>query len=63
MKPWKSLSESRNEQMMELKASLSKIEEMKKKIEELEMALQNCQNRIESLEVNEGRWKEELHYS
>ncbi|MFQ6654736.1 hypothetical protein Gotur_025595 [Gossypium turneri] len=47
---------------IELKASLSKIEEMKQRIEELETALQNCENRIKHLEANENRNKEQLHY-
>ncbi|MFQ6665345.1 hypothetical protein Gotur_032112 [Gossypium turneri] len=40
---------------IELRASLSKIEEMKKRIEELEMALQNCEIRIKCLEASESR--------
>ncbi|MFQ6634449.1 hypothetical protein Gotur_012347 [Gossypium turneri] len=47
---------------MELRASLSKIEEMKERIEELEMALRNCDIRIEYLEANEDRQNEQLHY-
>ncbi|KAK5833812.1 hypothetical protein PVK06_017671 [Gossypium arboreum] len=47
----------------ELKASLSKIEEMKGKIEELEMALQSCEMRIGFLEANEEQWKGQLHHS
>ncbi|MBA0729371.1 hypothetical protein Golax_022940 [Gossypium laxum] len=35
---------------------------MKKRIEELETALQNCEIRIEYLEANEDRNKEQLHY-
>ncbi|XP_040966397.1 tropomyosin-1, isoforms 9A/A/B-like, partial [Gossypium hirsutum] len=46
----------------ELRASLSKIEEMKRRIEELEMTLQNCESRIEFLEVSEERQNEKLHY-
>ncbi|MFQ6653257.1 hypothetical protein Gotur_024747, partial [Gossypium turneri] len=38
---------------IELKASLSKIEEMKKRIEELEMVLQNCEIQIKHLKVLE----------
>ncbi|MFQ6622650.1 hypothetical protein Gotur_001910, partial [Gossypium turneri] len=45
---------------MELRASLSKIEEMKERIEELESALQNC--RIEYLKTNEDRQNEQLHH-
>ncbi|MBA0880116.1 hypothetical protein Goshw_026451, partial [Gossypium schwendimanii] len=48
--------------VVELKASLSKIEEMKSKIEELEAALQNCEVRIEYLEAKEGHQNEQLHY-
>ncbi|MBA0787111.1 hypothetical protein Gotri_026520 [Gossypium trilobum] len=33
---------------MELKARFGKIEEMKERIEELEMALRNCEIRIEN---------------
>ncbi|MBA0781541.1 hypothetical protein Gotri_002461 [Gossypium trilobum] len=39
----------------ELRASLSKIKEMKERIEELEITLQNCEIRIEYLEANEDR--------
>ncbi|MFQ6657470.1 hypothetical protein Gotur_027131 [Gossypium turneri] len=49
--------------VVELKASLNKIEEMKGKIEELESALQSCELRVELLKVNEERWKEQLHHS
>ncbi|MFQ6622649.1 hypothetical protein Gotur_001910 [Gossypium turneri] len=42
------------------RASLSKIEEMKERIEELESALQNC--RIEYLKTNEDRQNEQLHH-
>ncbi|XP_040951544.1 tropomyosin-like [Gossypium hirsutum] len=49
--------------MIELKASLCKIEEMKKRIEELENTLQNCGQRIEFLEGNEEHWKEQLYHS
>ncbi|MBA0636101.1 hypothetical protein Godav_022382 [Gossypium davidsonii] len=52
---------SRNS-VVELKASLSKIEEMKSKIEGLEAALRNCEVQIEHLEANEGRQNEQLHY-
>ncbi|MFQ6660644.1 hypothetical protein Gotur_029081 [Gossypium turneri] len=44
--------------IIELRASLDKIEQMKRKVEELEMALQNCEMRIESLEASEERQKE-----
>ncbi|XP_012481090.1 uncharacterized protein LOC105795987 [Gossypium raimondii] len=39
--------------VMELRASLDKIEQMKRRVEELEMALQNCEIRIESLKASE----------
>ncbi|XP_052481245.1 tropomyosin-2-like [Gossypium raimondii] len=52
---------SRNS-VIELKASLSKIEEMKGKIKELEAALQSCEGRIKHLEAKEGRQNEQLHY-
>ncbi|MBA0730983.1 hypothetical protein Golax_025918 [Gossypium laxum] len=42
--------------------SLSKIEQMKKTVEELEMALQNCEAKIEYLEANEDHQNEQLHY-
>ncbi|MFQ6663461.1 hypothetical protein Gotur_030984 [Gossypium turneri] len=59
----RSLRQYRNQNSaIELKASLSKIEEMKQRIEELETALQNCENRIKHLEANENRNKEQLHY-
>ncbi|MBA0756022.1 hypothetical protein Gogos_020315 [Gossypium gossypioides] len=48
--------------VVELKASLSKIEEMKGKIEGLEAALRNCEVRIEYLEAKEGRQNEQVHY-
>ncbi|MBA0635702.1 hypothetical protein Godav_000088 [Gossypium davidsonii] len=48
--------------VVELKASLSKIEKMKGKIEGLEAALRNCEVRIEHLEAKEGRQNEQLHY-
>ncbi|MBA0662573.1 hypothetical protein Goklo_006669, partial [Gossypium klotzschianum] len=49
----------------ELKASLTKIEELKRKIEELELgvALQNCELRVELLEMNNEHWKEQLQRS
>ncbi|MFQ6640587.1 hypothetical protein Gotur_016154, partial [Gossypium turneri] len=48
--------------VVELKASLSKIEEMKGKIEGLEATLRNYEVRIEHLEAKEGRQNEQLHY-
>ncbi|MBA0756226.1 hypothetical protein Gogos_021181 [Gossypium gossypioides] len=47
---------------VELRASLSKIEEMKRRIEELDVALQSCEMRIEFFEANEERPKEQLHF-
>ncbi|MBA0875305.1 hypothetical protein Goshw_029500 [Gossypium schwendimanii] len=47
---------------MELRVSLSKIEEIKERIEELESTLQNCEIRIEYLETNENRQNEQLHH-
>ncbi|XP_016667366.1 interaptin-like [Gossypium hirsutum] len=49
--------------VMELRASLRKIKEMKEKIEELETTLQSFEMRIEFLEANEEQWKGQLHYS
>ncbi|MBA0671202.1 hypothetical protein Goklo_025090 [Gossypium klotzschianum] len=48
--------------VMELRASLDRIEQMKRRVEELEMALQNCEMRIEFLEASEERKKEQLLY-
>ncbi|MFQ6622636.1 hypothetical protein Gotur_001907, partial [Gossypium turneri] len=47
---------------MELRTDLSKIEEMKGRIEELESALRNCEIRIEYLEANEVRQNKQLHH-
>ncbi|MBA0753918.1 hypothetical protein Gogos_019890 [Gossypium gossypioides] len=47
---------------IELRTSLSRIEEMKKRIKELETALQNCEIRIEYFEANKDRHNEQLHY-
>ncbi|MBA0730443.1 hypothetical protein Golax_025693 [Gossypium laxum] len=47
---------------IELKASLSKIEKMKKRIKELETALRNYEIQIEYLEANESHNNEQLHY-
>ncbi|MFQ6659887.1 hypothetical protein Gotur_028612 [Gossypium turneri] len=59
----RSLRQYRNQNFaIKLRASLSKIEEMKKRIEELETALQNYEIRIEYLEADEDRNKEQLHY-
>ncbi|MBA0671901.1 hypothetical protein Goklo_023944 [Gossypium klotzschianum] len=38
---------------MDLRASLDKIEQMKRRVEELEVALQICEMRIEFLEASE----------
>ncbi|KAK8344559.1 hypothetical protein V6Z11_A07G086800 [Gossypium hirsutum] len=60
----KSLHQYRNRNTaMELRASLSKIEEMRGKIEELETSLQNCDMRIQLFEANEDRWKEQLNHA
>ncbi|XP_016702232.1 tropomyosin-1-like [Gossypium hirsutum] len=48
---------------IELKASQNRIEELKENIEELKTALQNRDLQIELLEVNNERWKEQLHQS
>ncbi|PPD70615.1 hypothetical protein GOBAR_DD32507 [Gossypium barbadense] len=59
----RSLHQYRNRNAaIELKASLSKIEEMKKRIEELETVLQNCEIQIKYLKANESHNKEQLHY-
>ncbi|MBA0764899.1 hypothetical protein Gotri_014179 [Gossypium trilobum] len=44
--------------VIKLKASLNRIKELKGKIEELEAALQNCELRVELLEMNNEHWKE-----
>ncbi|XP_040964505.1 centrosomal protein of 135 kDa-like [Gossypium hirsutum] len=46
----------------ELQASLRRIEQMKKTIEELEIASQNYEARIEHLEANEDHQSEQLHH-
>ncbi|MBA0614873.1 hypothetical protein Godav_015107 [Gossypium davidsonii] len=48
--------------VVELKASLGRIEQMKIIVEELERALQNCEAKIEYLEANEDHQNEQLHY-
>ncbi|KAK5811407.1 hypothetical protein PVK06_026738 [Gossypium arboreum] len=48
---------------MELRASLSKIEEMKGKVEELEASLQSYEMRIEFFKASEERWKEQFHHA
>ncbi|MFQ6652438.1 hypothetical protein Gotur_024306 [Gossypium turneri] len=53
--------QSRNS-AMELRTSLSKIEELKERIEELESVLRNCEIRMEYLETNESRQSEQLHH-
>ncbi|MBA0754362.1 hypothetical protein Gogos_022355 [Gossypium gossypioides] len=45
---------------IELKTRLNKIEEMKRKIKELEIAHQNCELRVELLKTNNEHWKEQL---
>ncbi|MFQ6658220.1 hypothetical protein Gotur_027578 [Gossypium turneri] len=46
--------------MMELRVSLDKIEQMKRRVEELEVALQSCEMRIEFFEASEEQQKEQL---
>ncbi|KAA3479850.1 homer protein-like protein 3-like [Gossypium australe] len=48
---------------VELKASLNKIEELKGKIEELGIALQNSELRIGLIEASSEQWKKQLHRS
>ncbi|XP_052876190.1 uncharacterized protein LOC128281998 [Gossypium arboreum] len=48
---------------IELRASLSKIEEMQGKIEGLEASLQNCEMWVQFLEANEDRGREQLHHA
>ncbi|KAK5784263.1 hypothetical protein PVK06_038786 [Gossypium arboreum] len=48
---------------IELRASLSRIKDLKRKVEELESALQNCEFRIKFLESNKEQWKEQLRQS
>ncbi|MFQ6653337.1 hypothetical protein Gotur_024780, partial [Gossypium turneri] len=58
-----SLHRHRNQNsVMELRASLNRIEEMKERIEELETTLRNYEIQIEYLEANEDRQNEQLHY-
>ncbi|KAL1164059.1 hypothetical protein V6Z11_A06G044200 [Gossypium hirsutum] len=60
----KSMHQYRNRNTaIELRASLSKIEEMKGRIEELEASLQNCEMRIQFFEANKDHWKEQLHHA
>ncbi|MFQ6643491.1 hypothetical protein Gotur_017449, partial [Gossypium turneri] len=57
----KTLHQYRNRNsVIELRASLDKIEQMKRRVEELEVALQKCEMRIEFLEASEERQKEQL---
>ncbi|MBA0788531.1 hypothetical protein Gotri_006920, partial [Gossypium trilobum] len=55
------LCHSRNS-MIELRASLSKIEELKEKIRELEDALQNSELRVELLERRNEQYQEQLRH-
>ncbi|MBA0636234.1 hypothetical protein Godav_022228 [Gossypium davidsonii] len=48
--------------VVELKASLSRIKQMKRTVEGLEMALQNYEARIEYLEANKDHQSKQLHY-
>ncbi|MFQ6629991.1 hypothetical protein Gotur_007307 [Gossypium turneri] len=57
----KTLRQYRNcNSVMELRASLDKIKQMKRTVKELEVALQNCEMWIEFLEASEERQKEQL---
>ncbi|MBA0742951.1 hypothetical protein Gogos_005677 [Gossypium gossypioides] len=56
------LYRSRNS-MIELKASLKKIDELNEKIGELEDALQNSELRMELLERSNKQWQEQFHHS
>ncbi|XP_052878906.1 uncharacterized protein LOC128285460 [Gossypium arboreum] len=49
--------------VMELKVSLSKIEELKGRVEELETALRDSKIRVELLEANNDHYREQLHRS
>ncbi|XP_016676423.1 interactor of constitutive active ROPs 4-like [Gossypium hirsutum] len=53
---------SRNSDI-ELRASLSRIEDLKRKLEELDSALQNYELRIKFLESNNEQWKEQFRRS
>ncbi|MBA0753541.1 hypothetical protein Gogos_021266 [Gossypium gossypioides] len=58
-----SLRQYRNQNSaIELRASLSRIKEMKKRIEELETTLQNSEIQIKYLKANKDRHNEQLHY-
>ncbi|MBA0787225.1 hypothetical protein Gotri_027719, partial [Gossypium trilobum] len=48
---------------IELKTSLNKIEELKRKIEELDTVLQNYELRVELLEMNNEHWKDQFQRS
>ncbi|MBA0669338.1 hypothetical protein Goklo_025224, partial [Gossypium klotzschianum] len=48
---------------IELRANLKKIDELKRKIEELEDALQNSELRVELLERSNEQWQEQFHHS
>ncbi|MBA0785084.1 hypothetical protein Gotri_026186, partial [Gossypium trilobum] len=56
------LYRSRNS-TIKLRASLSKIEELKGKIGELEDALHNFELRVELLERSNEQWQEQFHHS
>ncbi|XP_052881225.1 uncharacterized protein LOC128289418 [Gossypium arboreum] len=49
--------------IIKLKASLSRIEELKGKIEELETALRDSKIRVKLLETNNDHYREQLHHS
>ncbi|MFQ6667771.1 hypothetical protein Gotur_033676, partial [Gossypium turneri] len=60
----KSLHQHRNRNsVIELKAILGNIEELKERLGELEDALQNSELRIELLERGNEQWQEQLHRS
>ncbi|XP_016705705.1 M protein, serotype 12-like [Gossypium hirsutum] len=60
----KALHQSRGHKFdIKLRASLSRIEDLKGRVEELEAALQNCELRIEFLESSNEQWKEQLRRS
>ncbi|KAG8487783.1 hypothetical protein CXB51_018401 [Gossypium anomalum] len=56
------LHRSRNS-VTELRASLSKIGEMNRKIEKLEITLQDSKNRVEFLEADNEHYKTQLYHS
>ncbi|KAK5845458.1 hypothetical protein PVK06_001645 [Gossypium arboreum] len=60
----KALHQSRGHNFdIELRVSLSRIKDLKGKVEELEAELQNCELRIKFLESNNEQWKEQFRRS